>query len=216
MERIELASTVRTVRGKGPARQLRMKGVIPAVLYGGPAGNLALSVDSHEFRQILAKSAGETTLIALGINNVEPPQTVQVIVKDYQVDPVTRKLVHIDFFEVNMAQSIEIQVPIRLIGDSPGVKLGGVLEFITREITLECLPGDILPHIDVDVSALNIGDSIMVSDIHVGDKYRISTSPETVITDVVHPIAEAALEVQEGGPAEPELIQKGKKLEEAE
>lgn len=219
MERVQLTSNVRTGRGKGAARQLRRQGCIPAVLYGGSKGNLALSVNTHELHQIIAKGFGETSLIDLTIQSPEESQHASVILKDYQLDPVLRELVHADFQEVAMDQQIEIEVPFELQGKAPGVSEGGVLEFLTRELSIRCLPGDMLNHIDVDVSSLKIGDSLSVGDLRLDEKYQILTPSETLIVTVSAPISEEELESTlevSREQVEPEVIQKGKKTEEEE
>lgn len=218
MEQVQLTSSVRIGRGKGSARQLRREGFIPAVLYGGTHGNIALSVSSHDLHQIISKGAGENALIDLNIKDQKTAQSVQVILKDFQIDPVKRSLVHADFLEVTMGQVIEIHVPIELKGASPGVKEGGVMEFITREITVECLPSKMLGHIDVDISSLQIGDTLTVADLNVGEDYKVMTSSEVVLLTVTPPLTEVEEEVseEEEEQLEPEVIQKGKKPEEEE
>lgn len=214
MENMQLTSSVRTDTGKGVARKLRQNGFVPAVVYGGTHGNIGLSVSSHDLRQIIAKGAGETSLIDLEVKNGNDTQTVPVILKEFQIDPVKRTLLHADFMEVTMGQVIEVHVPIELTGTSAGVKLGGLLEFVTREITVECLPSKMLNHIDVDISALEIGGSVNVEDITLGDDYKILTPLDTVVATVTAPKAEEEAEEGEEGQAEPEVIQKGKKPEE--
>ncbi len=214
MEQIQLTSHIRTGRGKGAARQLRRQGLIPAVVYGGTHGNLALSVSSHDLRHIIAKGGGEHSLITLEINDEKGSQQIPVIIKDYQLDPAMRTLLHADFLEVTMGQAIEIHVPLTLTGSAPGVKAGGILEFSTREIAVECLPTKMLDHIDVDISSLEIGDSIMVRDIELSGDYKIITNLEATILSVAAPLTEKEEELGEEKPTEPEVIQKGKKEEE--
>ena len=215
MEQMQLTSSVRTDTGKGVARRLRQNGFVPAVLYGGTHGNIGLSVNSHDLRQIIAKGAGETSLIDLDVQNGDKTQTVSVILKEFQIDPVKRTLLHADFMEVTMGQEIEIHVPLELTGESPGVKIGGLLEFVTRELVIECLPSKMLNHIDVDISEMEIGATLSVEDISLGEDYKILTTPDTVVVTVTAPKAEEeAVEGEEEEQAEPEVIQKGKKPEE--
>lgn len=216
MAQIQLTSQVRTKSGKGVARQLRLAGSIPAVLYGGKHGNISLSVNTHDLRKIMINGVG-SHLINLDVTQNDTVETIPVILKDYQLDPASRALLHADFYEVTMDHAIEIHVPIELTGTSPGVKLGGVVSFATREITLACLPKDILDTIHVDISALEIGDSITVKDIALGDQYKMVTPTETVIVTIAAPVSEASLETTpQEGPVEPEVIQKGKKEVEEE
>ncbi len=215
MEQIQLTSHVRTRTGKGAARQLRRQGLIPAVLYGGDHGNISLTVDSHKLHQIFVKGGGEAALIYLQVTDDHSTQSVPVIIKDYQIDPVVRTLVHADFMEVTMGQLIETHVPIEMKGTAPGVKSGGILEFVTRELTVECLPSKMLSHVDVDVSSLEIGDTLTVEDITLGEDYKIITSSDTVVLTVTSPLTEKVeVEEDEVELAEPEVIQKGKKPEE--
>lgn len=219
MERIQLASNVRTGRGKGAARQLRRQGFIPAVLYGGNAGNIAISVNTHDLHQIIAKGFGETSLIDLTVQQPDTSQQISVILKDYQVDPLLRELVHADFQEVFMDQEIEIEVPLELKGEAPGEEEGGVLEFAMREVSIRCLPGDMLHSIEVDISSLQIGDSLSIEDLTLNEKYEIITPPESIIVSLVAPMSEEELESTletTHEVVEPEVIQKGKKLEEEE
>jgi large subunit ribosomal protein L25 len=218
MEQMQLTSSVRTDTGKGVARKLRQNGFVPAVVYGGTHGNIGLSVSSHDLRQIIAKGAGETSLIDLEVKNGDDTQTVPVILKEFQIDPVKRTLLHADFMEVTMGQAIEIHVPIELTGESSGVKAGGLLEFVTRELIIECLPSKMLNHIDLDISGMDIGATLSVEDISLGEDYKILTTLDTVVVTVTAPKAEVEeLEgEEEEEQAEPEVIQKGKKPEEEE
>lgn len=219
MEQMQLTSSVRTATGKGVARKLRQGGLVPAVVYGGAHGNIGLSVSSHDLRQIIAKGGGETSLIDLEVKNGDDAQIVPVILKEFQIDPVKRTLVHADFMEVTMGQAIEIRVPLEFTGEAPGVKTGGTLEFITRELIIECLPSKMLNHIDVDISSLDINDSLSVEDISLDDDYKVLTPLDSVVVTVAAPRAEE-VEEEEGEEeevqAEPEVIQKGKKPEEEE
>jgi len=214
MERVQLTSNVRTGRGKGVARKLRQQGFIPAILYGGANDPIALSVNLHELYLFVTKGSAETSLIDLSVQSGKESKRVPVILKDYQVDPVMRTLIHADFMEVSMDQKIEIHVPLELTGDAPGVKAGGILEFVTRELPIECLPTNMLEHITIDISSLEIGDTLTAGDITFDEGHKLLLSEDTVIATVASPISEEALEVTESEQAEPEVIQKGKKEEE--
>jgi large subunit ribosomal protein L25 len=217
MAQVQLAADVRTERGKEAAHQLRKQGFVPAILYGGESGNILLSVSSHDLHQIVAKNIGETTLIDLAIQQEKETKTVPVIIKELQIDPVKRTLVHADFLEITMGHAIEIHVPLELTGGSPGVKAGGILEFLAREITVECLPSKMAGHFNIDISSLEIGDSLTVGDLSLGDDYKIITDTETVLITIAPPLLkEAEEEEAEAELEEPEVIQKGKKPEEEE
>jgi large subunit ribosomal protein L25 len=129
---------------------------------------------------------------------------------------VKRTLVHADFLEITMGHVIEVHVPIELVGESAGEKAGGIVEFLTREITVECLPSKMASHFDVDISALEFNDSITVSDLSLGEDFKIVTDPETVIVTIAPPLLMEEEEGEEEEVAEPEVIQKGKKPEEEE
>jgi large subunit ribosomal protein L25 len=217
MAQVDLAATVRIEKGKGAAHRFRQQGRIPAVLYGGESGNILLSVNFRELHQIVVKGGWETTLLNLTIQQGAEQKAIPALIKDLQIDPVKRIPIHADFLEVSMAQLIQVPVPIEVTGESPGVKLGGVLEFQTREVEIECLPSKILDRVTIDISALDIGDSLTVANISLGADYKILTDPGMVVVTVTAPTKEEVVApeaVPEAGPAEPEVIQKGKKLEE--
>lgn len=215
MEQVQLTSYFRTTRGKCPARQLRRQGLLPGVLYGGPSGNITISINAHNFYKLLAKGVKESTLINLTIEQEGAvAQQASVVLKNMQVDPVKRVPVHVDFYEVTMGRMIEINVSLALIGDSPGVKLGGILAFSTREITIECLPTNMVDHIDIDISTLQIGDSLTVADLSIGEGRKVLTDPHVMIVSVTPPMGEEIVAAAPEAPVEPEVIQKGKKLEE--
>ncbi len=217
MEQIQLTSHIRTDTGKGVARQLRRQGLLPAVLYGGELGNLILSVNAHDLRQIVARGAGESSLIHLIIEGAEATKNTNVIIKDYQLDPVIQTLLHADFLEVAMGKVLEVNVSLELIGESHGVKEGGLMEFVTREVAVECLPKNLVESIEIDISSMGIGDTLTVGDISVDpDKLKILAEPEIVVVTVTAPLAEEVEEEAAEERTEPELIQKGKKPEEEE
>lgn len=218
MEQIQLTSRIRVGTGKGVARQLRRQGLIPAVLYGGKLGNLALSVNAHDFRQIVAKGSWESVLIDLAIEEDGETKSTKVIIKDFQVDPVMQDLLHADFLEITMGQVIEVNIPLELVGEAPGVKEGGVLEFLMREVSVECLPSKMVEHIEVDISSLGIGDTLTAAEIPVSADIKILTDPEMVVATIAAPRVheEEVVEPIEEELAEPEVIGKGKKPEEEE
>jgi large subunit ribosomal protein L25 len=213
MAQVQLAATVRRETGKGAARRLRSAGVIPAVLYGGGAGNLALTVNTHELFQIISKTSWETTLIELHVAVEGTTKKIPTLIKELQTDPVRRTLVHVDFLEVTMGHVVEVHVPLELVGESPGIKAGGLLEFVHREVRVACLPNKIASHFDVHIEAVEIGDTLTIADLTIGDDYKILDDPEAVILTVAPPRVEKEPEEGTEGQAEPEIIQKGKKEE---
>ncbi len=189
MERPVLTAEVREGSGKGKARKLRVKGAIPAVFYGPRSKTMSLVVDSKEFGRSLQTEAGGNVLIDLEIRTDGESQRKVVMVKDLQIDALQRKILHADFYEVAMDERVTIEVPIHLIGKAEGTKMGGILEQVRRTIEIECFPGDIPKSIDVDVTNLNIGDSIHVQEIQV-EKGKILFDTNFTIATVVPPAAE--------------------------
>ncbi|MCL4845607.1 MAG: 50S ribosomal protein L25/general stress protein Ctc [Acidobacteria bacterium] len=203
-----LSAVKRDTRGKNEARRLRAAGRIPAVLYGGESESLAVAVDPKLLSRILHSDSGVNTLIALDVEG----ETTRVIVKDYLLDPVKHHLLHADFYRVKMDQLITVTVPIELTGEAKGVKqLGGVLDFVHREVEIECLPGEIPESIEVDVTDFVIGQSVRLRELAENARWKPVSDPDTLILHVVAPRVVA--ETTEAAPtttAEPEVIKKGK------
>ena len=173
---------LREKTGKEAARKERQHGFIPAVLYGFK-GNKILSVSAHEFEKIF-EEIGEHSIINLNIENKEK---AEVIVKDFQLDPVTKEIIHIDFLEFEKGKVLKTEVPINVIGTSKGVKKGGILETFVRDLEIECLPRDIPDSVVIDVTDLEIGDSLHTRDITVDEKIKILTNPEQVVVTIGTP-----------------------------
>jgi large subunit ribosomal protein L25 len=215
----------RETRGKNEARRLRAAGRIPAVVYGVEKGKaVAISVDPRILSRILHSESGVNTLIAL--QGLGGTAETRVLVKEYQLDPIHHKMLHADFYQVAMDKTLTVTVPIELKGEARGVKQqGGIVDFVNREIEIECLPGDIPEHIDVDISELMLNQGIRLRDIHTeGAKWTPVSDAELMIVHVVPPKAEepepaAATEVAAavpGAAVEPEVIKKGKTEKEEE
>jgi large subunit ribosomal protein L25 len=213
-----LEAVKREGRGKNEANRLRASGHIPAVVYGvrkqGDApGGVAVAVDPKQVLKILHSDSGRNTLITL---KVEGTDAARVMVKEYQLDPITHQLLHADFYQLALDKAITVTVPVTIKGEPRGVKLqGGLLDFVTRDIQVLCLPTEIPEHIDVDVSELMLNQSIRVRDLAEQAKWKAVTPPETMIVHVVMPkVEEAAAATPEAaaapGGAEPEVIKKGK------
>ena len=214
-----LDAVERTDRGKNEARRLRASGKIPAVVYGGKDGGKAIAVDPKVLAKILRTEQGANTLIAL---NVPGGGDARVLVREYQLDPITHELLHADFYRVAMDKIIRVPVTVVAQGEPKGVKQqGGVLDIVHRQIEIECLPADIPNHIEVDVRELMVGQSIRVKDIATNAKWKAVTDPEMMLLHVIIPKVEETpapgAEAAAGAaaaPAEPEVIKKGKKEEE--
>jgi large subunit ribosomal protein L25 len=189
MERPVLRAEIREGTGKEKVRKLRAKGLIPAIFYGPKTKTIPLVVDSKELVNTLKTEAGENVLIDLHIMKDAKTDRKVVMVKDIQIDPIQMKMIHTDFYEVTMDTMVTVEVPIHLIGKPEGTKMGGILEQVRREIQVQSLPGDIPKSIDVDVSFLNIGDSIHVKDIQAGE-FKILVDSNVTIATVVPPVVE--------------------------
>jgi large subunit ribosomal protein L25 len=203
--------------GKNEARRLRAQGRIPAVLYGGQkAGENAepIAVDPKVLMRILHSESGLNTLIELSLNG----SSTRVLVKEYQVDPVTHKLLHVDFYRIAMDKVLTVTVPVVVKGEPKGVKQqGGVLDFVHREVEVECLPADIPDKIEIDVSELLLNEAIRVRDVAPSPKFKIVTEGEVMLVHVETPKAEEpeptaadTAAVATAAPVEPEVIKKGK------
>jgi large subunit ribosomal protein L25 len=220
-----LDAVKREGRGKNEANRLRASGQIPAVFYGpgkdgkGPQG-VAVAVDPKAVLRILHSDTGANTLINLKYEGLE----TRVMMREYQLDPITHHLLHADFYQLAMDRAIVVTVPIVMKGEAKGVKQqGGLLDFVTRDIEVECLPTDIPESIVVDVSELMLHESIRVRDLAVDPKWKAISEGDTMLVHVVMPKAEeepAAATVDAAAaaaaPAEPEVIKKGKTEEKEE
>ncbi len=218
MAEIVVQGSPRKERGKNEARRLRKSGSVPAVLYGGKDEALALAVNAKQVTAILHSSTGHNTLFQVALGGKQEP----AIVKDWQVDPVSGQLLHVDLLRVAMDVRMRVKVPVHTFGDPAGVKVqGGVYEIVTREVEVECLPADIPSEFRADVSGLMLNQNLRAGDLQFDTaKIKLVTDPNSVLAHVV------ALRVEEekpeeaavpgAAPAEPEVIKKGKKEEEGE
>ncbi len=171
-------------RGKGEARKLRRQGYIPAVIYGGELGNRPLAVLAKSIVNYLKGEVSEAKIWKL---NIEGVGEKDVIIKDVQKHPVTGEVLHVDFYEITYGQMISLAVPIRVVGEAVGVKKGGTLEILKDEIEIECLPKNIIEELVVDVSALDLGDTLFVRDLQVPEGIRVTEDPEQPVVTIVAP-----------------------------
>jgi large subunit ribosomal protein L25 len=218
MPEIVVAAKSRSENGKNANRRLRSQGFIPGVLYGEKKKAVHVSVSPKEIAAILKSASGENTLFDIDLGG----DRRKVILKEFQVEPIKGRLLHADFYEVALDKELDVKVHVELTGTAIGVKRdGGVLDFVTRELEIACLPTDIPEKIVVDVSELEIGKHLRVRDLKLSDKVRVLTEADLVVVHVVVPRAEEAApaaEVAAGteAPAEPEVIKKGKAEAEGE
>jgi large subunit ribosomal protein L25 len=214
-----LDAQVRDTFGKNEARRTRRAGRVPAVLYGGD-GNPAtpIAVAPKALLKILHSDAGQNTLISLKLDG---GGDARVLVKAFQLDPITHEVLHADFYRVAMDKVLHVTIPILVHGEPKGVKQqGGVLEHIRREIEIEVLPADIPEHIDIDASELMLHQGVRVRDIAINPKWKPLSDPDLMLVHVILPKAEEVVTpadtaaVATATPAEPEVIKKGKKEDE--
>jgi large subunit ribosomal protein L25 len=221
MAEIVLNAEGRTDRGKNAARRLRVKGLIPAVVYGGKNEAVAVAVDPKVLQRVLRSETGRNTILKLEIGG--EGQTAAIL-KQWQVDPVKENFLHADFFRIAMDVALRVKIPVAVKGESRGVKVdGGILELIMRAIEVECLPGDIPERIEIDVTDLGINDALRISDVLVNAKIKIMEDADQVVVHVIS-VKEEATPVAGAAPAaegeaatpggEPEVMKKGKKEEE--
>jgi large subunit ribosomal protein L25 len=218
MEAFKVEGTVREGRGKGPARRTRLTGMVPAVLYGGKKDSISLTVNSKQVARILRSHSGHNTIFSVAVANSAEEKAM---VKDWQVDPVSGKLLHVDLLRIAMDVRMRVKVPVHTFGEPQGVKVqGGVFEIVAREVEIECLPGDIPEEFRVDVTELMLGKQLRAGELPIDDKkIKLLTDPVSVLAHVVllkkeeEPTPDAAV-AAEASPAEPEVMKKGKKEEE--
>ncbi len=213
-EIFNVEAEAREAFGKNVARRLRYSGRIPAVVYGGGGPSIPLAVDPRAILRVLHSGAGHNAIFTLEIPGKAP---ARVMLREWQWDPVRGGLLHVDMVRIARDAKLRVRVPIQITGEPQGVKVqGGILEFILREVEVECLPDDIPEHITVDVTELLIGRNLRVSDLPVDEKLTVLADPARVVAHVLPPKAEEAPaeEVAAAAPTEPELIRKRKTEEE--
>jgi large subunit ribosomal protein L25 len=197
LELIELKTNIRTTTGNGPARRLRQKGQIPAVLYGPGTESVLLSVNISDIDRILKKGRIGQALLNLVILNNEETSTRTVMVKELQHHPVSRDFLHIDFYEVAMDRKIMVNIPVTTIGKAKGVENGGILQIIRRELEVQCFPLDVPESIEIDITDLDVGDSIHVGDISRQSGIEFLGEENFTVVTVVTPKIEEEEEVVE-------------------
>jgi len=216
LERIELKATVRESVGNGPARSLRRIGQVPAVLYGPQIEPVLLSVNIRDLELILKTGNFGQIIFNLVIQNGKKVSK-SAMIKELQTHPVSGNFLHIDFYEIDMKRRINVMVPIVTKGQSKGVELGGMLNIVRRELELLCLPGDIPETIEIDITDLDIGDSIHVDEIPLGDTVEISADVNYTVVTVLSPkIEEVAEEEEEEELEDAEAEAEGEAAETAE
>jgi large subunit ribosomal protein L25 len=197
---------------KNDARRVRRGGKIPAVVYGAGQPATPVSVDPRQVARILQSAAGHNTVFDLAMDG----ERQKAMIVDWQYEPIRGSLLHIDLKRIAMDQKLQVNVPIELVGEAEGVKQqGGILEQITHEVEVECLPGDIPNQVELNVSGLVFGTVLRISDLPKNDKVKYLSDPEQPVAHIISvkeeaPPAEAAVGEAAAAPAEPEVIKKGK------
>jgi large subunit ribosomal protein L25 len=209
MEQVALEVFLRKPSGKGGARALRREEKIPAIFYGPGTEPLAIAVNRVSLEKILKKQTSENTLYQLTIKGGQQDTIKTVMLKDMQKTPLDREILHADFLEVSLTKAIDITVGLRIVGKAPGVEKSGILQEISREIEIRCLPTQIPDHIDLDVGTLEIGDSIHVQDLKLAEGITVLSDPRLTLVTVVPPVEEKA-EVKEVVEEAVEVVKKGK------
>jgi large subunit ribosomal protein L25 len=184
-ERLKLEVKERESRGSADARRLRANGVVPGVLYGGGKRPHPFTVEERELRKVLTGEHGLHAILDILFDGQKTPH--HAVLKEYQLDPVRTRLLHIDLHEVRLDQPIQAQVAVALVGESQGVKEGGVLTLVLRDVNVEALPMEMPDGLELDISGMAIGDSLRVSDLRIPEGATVLDDPEAVVTTVTPP-----------------------------
>jgi large subunit ribosomal protein L25 len=210
--------------GSGVAGRLRAAGLVPAVLYGGDRGSVPITVEEKAVRELLKQESGENTIFLLKLKGTKDER--RAMIKELQADPISGHFLHIDFIRVTAGQTLNVTIRIELTGDCAGVRHGGRLDFVSRELAVEVLPRDMFDHIEIDTTDMEIGDVVTVADLEdeLPESGKFLEDPARVVLVVEAPRAEEEEEEEEEllaeegveeESAEPEVIGKGKEDEDA-
>ena len=186
MELLELKTNLRSSVGSSPARELRRKGKIPAVLYGPETETILLSVNISDFEQAMEKGTSSQVLFSLVIQNGKTNKKT-VMIKELQIHPVSRNFLHVDFYEIDMNRKINVKVPVTIKGKSKGLELGGTLQIVRRELEVLCLPLKVPESIEVDITDLDIGDSVHVDEIPIEGDIEIPFDVNFTVVTMLSP-----------------------------
>ena len=220
MAEVTLEVSGRDGTGKSVVRKLRQQGRVPGVVYGGHRDPVAIIVDRKAITDLIQKSEhGVRSVFLLKMAGTD--QQRHAMIKDIQIDPISRKMMHVDFIRVVMDEVVRVSVPVVITGSPIGVREGGLLDFQVRELHVECLPSAIPDKVEIDISELGIHHYFRISDLPLPEGVKVLDDPNRVVVGVTHQRAEVVPEapvegVEEVAPAEPEVISRGKKVEEVE
>lgn len=217
MAELTLEVSRREKSGKGVARKLRANNKVPAIVYGGHKEPVSIEVDRKTVSELITKSEHGVRSIFL-LKMAGSDQKRHAMIKDIQIDPVTRKMIHIDFVRVQMDEKVRVTIPVHLTGTAIGVKQGGgLLDFQVRDLHVECLPNAIPDSIDVDITNLDVHQYVRISDLKLPEGVKVLDDSDRVVASVSTHRAEVETPAEAGeGVAEPEVIKKGKTDEDAD
>jgi large subunit ribosomal protein L25 len=209
---ITISGEAREKRGKNEARRLRARGMVPAIVYGTGSEPVAVAIDPKAVTGILKSGSGHNTIFDIDIQGAKAP----VMIVDWQHEPIRSRLLHVDLLRIDLSKKVVVKVPVHTHGDPVGVKIqGGQHEIISRDVQVECLPDDIPERFDIDVSGLSVGQSIRASEIPLTGSMRLISPADAVISHVIGVRATAEDPAAVAAVAEPEVVKKGKKDEDA-
>jgi large subunit ribosomal protein L25 len=213
----KLSAALRQENGKGAARKLRAQGRIPAVIYGHGERTRSVTLDAHELDRLLASVHYENTVVRLDVEGEK--REVRALLRDVQRHPSRQHVLHVDLLQIHKGEKVQVSIPVRLVGSAPGVRAGGLLQHATTDIEIRCVADNIPEHIDVDVSALEIGDSVHVRDLVVPAGTEVLEDGDRTICSLAPPavaVAEEEAEEPEVETGEPEVIRRAREEEEDE
>ena len=218
MPQLSLAAQVRTDTGKGAARRLRRSDQVPAIFYGPNSQPVMLAVKYLDLRTLLKSASSENVIFQLQIESGQGSASKTVMLKELQADPIKPIYYHADFYEISMDKELTLNVPVHLVGTPVGASKGGILQHVKRELSVSCLPGNLVEFLEVDVTALDIGDAVHVKDLVLPAGMKTAEDADTTIAVVTapHVVAEKVEEVVEGEEKAEEAAAEEKKEEPAE
>ena len=225
MSELTIEVNKRTGIGKGHNRRLRASGSVPAVVYGGDLDPVPIQVSDRTLREHLRTGAGENAVFLLKLAGAKEQR--HAMIRALDIDPISREILHVDFQRIDLTEKIRVEIPIELVGEAVGVvRDGGVLDFVHREVEVECLPGDIPNHLEIDVSKMEIGMHVEAKDLELPTGVELMEEPDRVIVALAHSRvaqeldeleeSEEAAELLEARAAEPEVIGRGKESDDEE
>jgi len=194
-----ISARIRTHKGKGPVRRLRSMDEVPAVFYGPNTDPMMLTVSYSDLRKLMKDVNSENVILGLQIESDATSGPRMVMIKELQTDPISDRYLHADFYEISMDKKLTVDIPVRLVNTPKGVANGGVLQHVRREITAACLPDKLIDYIDLDVSELDIGDSLHVGDIHLPEGIESLLEDRLTVVVINAPAVTEGAEGEEPG-----------------